>query len=118
MKICRKFTARFDHLRVQLALGKAEARDSFEAQKKRIQHSINALEATVGQELEASGQAIQESLRKAANKFIAAAIKLEAEMEFLAIQFEVKKDASWARFTHEKRALILQINRYKDKLQA
>src|SRR5208283_314464 len=41
----------FDHLRVQLALGKAEARDSFEAQKKRIQHSINALEATVGREL-------------------------------------------------------------------
>jgi autotransporter translocation and assembly factor TamB len=109
---------RFDHLRVQLALGKAEGRDSFEAQKKRIHHSINALEATVGKELEASGPAIQESLRNAANKFIAAAVKLDAEMEFLAIQFQVTKDNSWDRFTHEKRALILQINRYKDKLQA
>ncbi len=38
-------------------------------------------------------------------------------MEFLAIQFEVKKDDSWARFTHEKRALILQINRYRDRLE-
>jgi hypothetical protein len=109
--------AKFEHLRVQLALGRAEARDSFEAQKKRIQHSINALEATVGQELGATGQAIQASLRKAANKFIAAAIKLEAEMEFLAIQFEVKKDAAWEGFTNEKRALILQINRYKDQFE-
>ncbi len=109
--------AKFDHLRVQLALGKAEARDSFEAQKERIQHSISALEAAIDRQLEASGQAIHESLQKAANEFILAAIRLEAEMEFLAIQFEVKKDDSWARFTHEKRALILQINRYKDKLE-
>ncbi len=108
--------ARFDDLRVQLALGKAETRDLFEAQKERIQHSIEALEGTVDRQLRFSGHAIHESLRKAANEFIAAAIRLEAEMEFLAIQFKVKKDDSWARFTHEKRALILQINRYKDQL--
>ena len=109
--------ARFDELRLQLALGKAETRGSFEAQKKRIQHSISALEATVERQLEASGKAIHESLRKAANEFELAAIRLEAEMEFLAIQFEVKKDDTWSWINHEKRALILQINRYKDKLE-
>ncbi len=113
----QEIRARFEHLRVQLALGKAETKDSFEAQKNRIQHSISALEGTVDRQLQVSGRAIHESLRKAANQFIMAAIKLETEMEFLAIQFEVKKEASWARFTHEKRALILQINRYKDKLE-
>jgi hypothetical protein len=109
--------AKFDHLQVQLALGKAEARDSFESQREKIRHSIATLEATVDRQLEASGQAIHGSLRKAANEFILAAIRLEAEMEFLAIQFKVRKDDSWARFTHEKRALILQINRYRDKLE-
>ena len=39
--------AMFDELQVQLALGKAEARDSFEAQREKIQHSIATLEATV-----------------------------------------------------------------------
>ena len=109
--------AKFDHLRVQLALGKAEARDSFEAQKERIQHSISALEAAIDRNLEASGQAIHGSLQKAANEFILASIRLEAEMEFLAIQFQMKKDNSRARFSHEKKALILQINRYRDQLE-
>ncbi len=115
--ITREIQAKFEHLRVQLALGKAETRDSFEAQAKRIRHAISALEAAVERQLEASGQAIHEFLRKAANEFIVAAIKLEAEMEFLAIQFEVKRDASWAGFTREKKALILQINRCKDQLE-
>lgn len=109
--------ARFEHLQVQLALGKAEARDSFEAQKNRIEHSISALEATVDRQLDASSQTIHESLRKAVKKFILATIGLEAEMEFLAIQFEVKKDDSWARFNQEKGALIYQITRYKQQLE-
>jgi DNA polymerase III alpha subunit (gram-positive type) len=109
--------ARFDELQVQLALGKAEVRDSFEAQKEKIQHSIAMLEATVDRELDAAGQSMHECLRKAANEFIVAAVKLEAEMEFLAIQFKVKKDRPRDRLQHEKRALIEQIKRYKQQLE-
>jgi hypothetical protein len=109
--------ARFDELQVQLALGKAEARDAFEAQKKEIQHSIAMLEATVDRQLQASGQAINESLRKAANEFIIAAIRLEAEMEALAIQFEVKKAGAGAQFEHKKRQLVAQIDEYKRQLE-
>ena len=94
----------FDELQVQLALGKAEARDAFEAQKKKIERSIATLEATIDRDLEAAGQSIDESLKKAANKFIAAAIGLEAEMEALEVQFEVKKAGARAQFEHEKRA--------------
>ena len=83
--------ARFEDLQVQLALGKAEARDAFEAQKEKIQRSIDTLETTIDHELEVAGQAIDESLQKAANMFIVAAIDLEAEMEALGVQFEVKK---------------------------
>jgi len=108
--------ATFDDLWVQLALGKAEARDSFEAQREKIQRSIAKLEATVDGQLQASDQAVHESLRKATNEFIIAAIRLEAEMEFLAIQFQVKKDSARDRLEHEKRALIEQIKHYKQQL--
>jgi len=109
--------ARFEDLQVQLALGKAEARDAFEAQKEKIQCSIATLETTVDRELEAAGQAIDEPLKKAANKFIVAAIDLEAEMEALWVQFEVKKAGAGAQFEHVKRELVAQINQYKDRLQ-
>ena len=109
--------ARFEDLQVQLALGKAEARDAFEAQKEKIQCSIATLETTVDRELEAAGQAIDEPLKKAANKFIVAAIDLEAEMEALWVQFEVKRAGAGAQFEHVKRELVAQINQYKDRLQ-
>ncbi len=108
---------RFDELQVQLALGKAEARDSFEAQREKIQHSIATLEATFDRQLQAAGQAMDESLRMAAKEFIRAAIGVEVEMEFLAIQFEMKKEGAKDRLQHEKRALIEQINRYKQQLE-
>ncbi|MGB6063916.1 MAG: hypothetical protein WBG50_03850 [Desulfomonilaceae bacterium] len=109
--------ARFDELQVQLALGKAEARDAFEVQKKKIQRSIATLETTIDRELDAAGQSIDESLKKAANKFIAAAIGLEADMEALELQFEVKKAGARAQFQHKKGQLIAQINDYKRQLE-
>ncbi len=109
--------ARFDELRLQLALGKAKARDSFDAQKEKIQHSIAKLEATVDRELEAAGEAIHDSLRKAAKEFIKAAIRLEADMESVAIQLEEKTDSARDRLEHEKRALIEQIKRYKQRIE-
>lgn len=108
--------ARFEDLQVQLALGKAEARDAFEAQKEKIQHSIAKLEATIDRELDAAGQSIDESLKKAANKFIRAAIGLEAEMEALGVQFEVTKAEAMARFEQKKKELVAQIDGYKRQL--
>ena len=103
--------AQFEDLQVQLALGKAEARDAFEAQKEKIQRSIATLETTIDRELDAAGQSIDESLKKAANKFIVAALRLEAEMEALGVQLEVKKAGARAQFEHKKRELVAQIKR-------
>lgn len=108
--------AKFDELQVQLALGKAEARDSFEAQKKKIQRSVAALESTIDRELDAAGQSIDESLKKAANKFIVAAIGLEAQLEALEVQFEVKKAGAIAQFEQKKGQLVAQIDEYNRQL--
>ena len=109
--------ARFEDLQVHLALGKAEARDAFEARKKKIQRSIATLETTIDRELDPACQSIDESLKRAANKFIVAAIGLEAEMEALEVQFEVKKAASRTQFEHKKRELVAQINEYKHQVE-
>jgi hypothetical protein len=109
--------ARFEDLQVQLALGKAEAKDTFESQKEKIQRSIATLEAIIDRELDAASESIDESLRKTANGFIIAVIKLEVEMEFLAFQFEAKKDDTRAQFEHKKRELVAQINRYKGQIE-
>ncbi len=109
--------ARFDELQVQLALGKAETRDAVEEQKKKIQRSIATLESTIDRELDAAGQSIDESLKKAANKFIVAAIGLEAQMEALEVQFEVKKAGAIAQFEQKKEQLIAQIDEYKRQLE-
>jgi hypothetical protein len=108
---------RFDELQVQLALGKAEARDALEAQRKKIQHSIAILEATVDRELDAAGQSIDDSLKMAANKFIVAAIGLEAQMEALEVQFEVKKAGARAQFEEKMGQLVAQIDEYKRQLE-
>src|SRR5208337_5639821 len=75
----KEMQAQFDDLQVQLALGKAEARDVFETQRKKIQHSIATLEATVDRHLDAADK----SLEQAADKLIAADIEYEAEADAL-----------------------------------
>jgi hypothetical protein len=112
-----KIQNRFDELQVQLTLGKAEARDAFEPQEKKIRRSIATLESTIDHELGAAGQSIEASLKKAANKFIVAAIVLEAQMEALDVQFEVKKAGAKAQFEQKKAQLVTQINEYKRQLE-
>src|SRR5208283_3511957 len=74
----KEMQAQFDDLQVQLALGKAEARDVFETQRKKIQHSIATLEHTLDGHMDAAGQALDESVHKAADKYIATQIEYEA----------------------------------------
>ncbi|HTY22152.1 MAG TPA: hypothetical protein VMC85_03425 [Desulfomonilaceae bacterium] len=113
----KEMQAQFDDLRVQLTLGKAEAKEAFEAQRKKIQHSIATLEATVDRHLDAAGHAIDQSLENAADKFIAAAIEYEAEADALEAQLFVKKAEAKAQFEKKKSDLLAQINEFKTKLQ-
>jgi hypothetical protein len=107
----------FDDLQVQLALGKAEARDAFEAQRKTILHSIATLEAAVDRHLDAAGKALDESLHKAADKYIAAQIEYEAAAEALEARLFMKKVEAKAQFEKKKGDLLAQINTFKTQLQ-
>jgi predicted DNA-binding protein (UPF0251 family) len=117
----KEMQAQFDDLQVQLALGKAEARDAFGAQKKKIQHSIAALEATLDRHLDLwtlpAKPPTDKSLEKAADKFIAAAIQYEAEADALEAQLSMKKADAKAQFEKKKSDLLVQINEFKTQLQ-
>jgi hypothetical protein len=113
----KEIQALFDDLQVQLALGKAEARDAFEAQRKKIQHSIATLEAAVDRHLDAAGKALDESLHKAADKYIAAQIEYEAAAEALEARLFMKKVEAKAQFEKKKSDLLAQINTFKTQLK-
>jgi hypothetical protein len=113
----KEIQAQFDDLQVQLTLGKAEAKEAFGAQRKKIQHSISTLEATVDRHLDAAGHALEKSLEKAADKFIAAEIEYEAEADALEAQLFMKKAEAKAQFDKKKGELLAQINEFKTQLQ-
>lgn len=117
----KEIKAQFDDLHVQLALGKAEARDAFGAQRKKIQHSIDTLEATLDRHLDLwtlpAKPPTDKSIEKAADKFIAAAIEYEAEADALEAQLFMKKTDSKAQFEKKKSDLLAQIDEFKIQLR-
>ncbi len=108
--------AKFDELQVQLALGKAEAKEAIEAQRKKIQPLIASLEDIVDRLLDAAGHAIDEPLEKAWEKFIAEATAYEAEAEALEAQLAMKKAEAKAHFEQKKTELLAQIKGFKAQL--
>ena len=113
----KEIEAQFDDLQVQLALGKAEARDTFEAQSKKILRSIATLEATVDRHLGAAGKAFDEGVDKAADQYIAAEIEYEAVLDALEARWFMKKVEAKAQFEKKKNDLLAQISKYKTQLQ-
>jgi hypothetical protein len=108
--------AKFDDLQVQLALGKAEAKEALEAQRKKIQPLIVSLEDTVDRLLDAASHAIDEPLEKTWEKFIAEATAYEAEAEALEAQLAMKKAEAKAHFEQKKTELLAQIKGFKAQL--
>ena len=113
----KKLQVQFDDLQVQLALGKAEAREAFEARRKKIEHSIATLEATLDRHLDAAGKALDDSLHKAVDKYIAAEIEYEAVAEALEARLFMKKVEAKAQFENKKKDLLAQISKFKTQLQ-
>ena len=113
----KEIQTQLDDLQVQLALGKAEAKDVFEAQRKKIQHSIAILEATMDRHLDAAGHALSDSVDKALDKYVAAQIEYEAAEEALEARMFMKKVEAKAQFEEKKKDLLAQIGKFKTQLQ-
>ena len=105
--------ARLDHLRVQLALGKAEAHETLEQQREKIFKALSEFESAADQKLAEtafeSGR-LWESL-------VGRASRLEAEFEALTHRLLMESGQQRHMVEEKKQELLQRIRTYQDDLK-
>ena len=104
--------AKLEHLQVQLALGKADARDTFEEQRTKILKALYEFESVADQKLKGvvfeSGRVWEDLVGRTS--------KLEAEFEALKDRFESEKAKQQVRLEWKKEELLAKLVTFKDQL--
>jgi hypothetical protein len=106
--------AKLEHLQVQLALGKADARDTFEEQRTKILKALNEFESVAEQKLKGatfeSGRVWED--------LVGLTSTLEAEFEALKGRFESEKAKHQVTLESKKQELLTKLVLFKDQLEA
>jgi len=105
--------AKLEHLQVQLALGKADARDTFEEQRTRILKALNEFESVADQKLK--GAAFESG--KLWGDLVGRASTLEAEFEALKNRFESEKAKQQVVLESKKQELLTKLQVFKNQLK-
>ena len=106
--------AKLEHLQVQLALGKADARDTFEEQRAKTLKALSEFESVAEQKLK--GAAFESG--KVWEDFVDRTSTLEAEYEVLKDRFEHEKVRQQVTLESKKEELLARLVLYKDQLKA
>ncbi|MDZ4854595.1 MAG: hypothetical protein SGJ26_07040 [Nitrospirota bacterium] len=106
--------AKLEHLQVQLALGKADARDTFEEQREKILKALNEFESVAEQKLK--GVAFESG--KVWEDLVGRTSKLEAEFEALKDRFESEKAKQQVTLEWKKEELLTKLVLFKDQVKA
>ncbi len=104
---------KLDHLQVQLALGKADARDRFEEQRARILTALSEFESIAEQKL--TGAAFESG--KLWENLVGRASALEAEFEALTHRFAGENAQPQTMLEAKKQELLAKLQLYKDDLK-
>ena len=106
--------AKLEHLQVQLALGKADARDTFEEQRAKILKALNEFESVAEQKLKGatfeSGRIWEDLVGRTST--------LEAEFEALKARFESEKAKQQVTLESKKQELLTKLESFKEQLKA
>ena len=106
--------AKLEHLQVQLALGKADARDTFEEQRTKILKALNEFESVAEQKLKGatfeSGRVWED--------LVGLTSTLEAEFEAIKDRFESEKAKQQVTLEWKKEELLTKLVLFKDQLNA
>jgi len=106
--------AKLEHLQVQLALGKMDARDTFEEQRTKILKALNEFEFVADQKLKGatfeSGRVWED--------LVGLTSSLEAEFEVLKGRFESGKTTQQVTLEPMKQELLTKLVLFKDQLKA
>jgi len=106
--------AKLEHLQVQLALGKADARDTFEEQRAKTLKALNEFESVAEQKLK--GAAFESG--KVWEDLVDRTSTLEAEFEVLKDRFEHEKARQQVTLESKKEELLARLVLYKNQLKA
>ena len=106
--------ATLEHLQVQLALGKADARDTFEEQRAKILKALNEFEFIAEQKLKGAGF----ESGKIWEDFVGRTSRLEAEFEAIKDRFETEKAKQQVTLEWKKDELLAKLVLFKDQLNA
>ncbi len=106
--------AKLEHLQVQLALGKADTRDTFEEQRTKILKALNEFESVAEQKLKVatfeSGRVWEDLVDRTS--------MLEAEFEALKGRLESEKAKQQGTLESKKQELLTNLVSFKDQLKA
>ncbi len=106
--------AKLEHLQVQLALGKADARGTFEEQRAKILKALNEFESVAEQKLK--GAAFESG--RLWEALVGRTSMLEAEFEALKGRFESEKAKQQVTLESQKQELLTKLVLFKDQLKA
>ncbi len=106
--------AKLEHLQVQLALGKAEARDTFEEQRAKTLKALSEFESIAEEKLKGatfeSGKVWEDLVDRTST--------LEAEYEVLKDRFESEKAKQEVVLESKKEELLAKLVLFKDQVKA
>lgn len=105
--------AKLEHLQVQLALGKADARDTFEEQRTKILKALNEFESVAEQKLKGAGF----ESGKIWEDLVGRTSRLEAEFEAIKDRFESEKAKQQVTLEWKKEELLTKLVLFKDQLK-
>ena len=105
---------KLEHLHVQLTLGKADARDTFEEQRTKILKALNEFESVAEQKLK--GAAFESG--RVWEDLVGRTSTLEAEFEALKGRFESEKAKPHVTMESTKQELLIKLVLFKDQLKA
>ena len=106
--------AKLEHLQVQLALGKADARDTFQEQRAKTLKALNEFESVAEQKLK--GAAFESG--KVWEDLVDRTSTLEAEFEVLKDRFESEKAKQEVVLESKKEELLAKLVLFKDQVKA
>jgi hypothetical protein len=98
----------FEHLQIQLALGIAESKETFDEQKKNISNAIQKLENSL--KIEKSYDELASLLKLEIEKF-------KLKLEILNLQYRLKKVNVQQDFETKKSDFLLKIDAIKSRIQ-
>jgi hypothetical protein len=105
---------KIDTLQLQLALGQAETRDSYQAQKTKILRGIAEIDARIGD----VDDVLEWELDAAVKEWIHEGLALDAELEVAQIHYDEPFTEGCADLNEEKNEIVERVRSYRDLIAA